>query len=86
MKYIEELVSGDTFIKDNHIFLLTADFKRNGSRLVYSLKNGHALWLKGSDAVDIYPLYTLDENNNVVSIKNDGDTPPNFSAITNLAH
>lgn len=68
MKYIEELVPGSTFIKNNTIFLLTTDYKKDGSKLAYSIENGFPFWLKPSDIVDACPLFKLDSDNNVIPI------------------
>ncbi len=68
MKYIEELTPGSTFIKDNQTFILTIDYKKNGSKLAFCLENGSPSWLKASDIVDICPIFKLDSENNVVPI------------------
>lgn len=78
MKYIEELLAGNTFSKDNKFFLLTSDFKKNNSRLAYCLTDGNPTWLNGSDIVDELPIYYLDDANNVAPIKPIHDTPTNI--------
>lgn len=70
MKYIEELIAGNTFVINDNIFLLTSDFKKDGSKLAYSIIGGNAKWFKASDIVDIMPIYHLDEQNNVAPIQN----------------
>ncbi len=69
MKYIEELNNGDIFAVDQHTFLLTSDFKKNGSKLAYSLKNGNPKWFEASDIVDAVQIYTMDEKNTIIPIK-----------------
>ena len=71
MKYIEELQNGDCFEYQNKKFLLTADFKKNGSRLAYSLTDGSAHWLESNTIIEICPIYFLDKDNNIcpISIK-----------------
>lgn len=70
MKYVEELECGDTFLYQNQIYLLTSDFKSNGSRLCYSLKNGQSLWLKNDTMIDHNPVYLLDSENTIIAVKN----------------
>ncbi len=80
MKYIEELIAGDTFLtKDNDIFLLTIDFKNNGQRLGYCLTTGIPRWFNGNDTVKQNSLYQVDEHNNVIPIKTIYNTPTNIS-------
>lgn len=71
MKYIEELSPGECFISENKHFILTYDFKKNGSRLCYDLKSGNAQWLDSTTIVDIEPIYAIDKNNNFYPIKNE---------------
>lgn len=69
MKYIEELTSGDCFIHKDLFYIVTSDYKKNGSKLCYNLKDGTPLWLSPQDTVDETQIYTLDLNNNIVAIK-----------------
>lgn len=69
MKYIEELEHGDCFSYNNQKFLLTADFKSSGDRLCYNLINGSSSWMKSNSMVDVCPIYTLDDNNNISPVK-----------------
>jgi hypothetical protein len=68
MKYIEELIAGQTFVKDNHIFLLTTDYKKDGSKLAVSIEQGNLRWFKPNDMINTVPIFKLDENNNVIPI------------------
>jgi hypothetical protein len=70
MKYIEELESGQTFAKNNNIFILTTDYKKDGSRLAVSIEQGNLRWFSSNEMVDIAPIFKLDENNNVIPINN----------------
>lgn len=79
MKYIEELLSGNTFLFNNELFILTVDFKTNGNRLCYSMNNGNPKWFSGSDIVEEAPIFKLDENNNVVPIKVTNNPPSHIS-------
>jgi hypothetical protein len=69
MKYLEELESGDTFTLDNQHYLLTCDFKKNGSRNCILLDNGQSRWLESNTIVNFNPIYLLDKDNNVIPIK-----------------
>lgn len=78
MKMIEELSPGDSFEYREKIFVLTCDFKNNGDKLVYSLEDGKPLWINSSQIVDHVPIYKLDADNNVISIKNTTDQNKNI--------
>lgn len=70
MKYIEELIPGSVFVKDEKIFLLTIDHKKDGSKLAFCLENGNPFWMKANDIVDTCPIFKLDKDNNVIPINN----------------
>ena len=69
MKYLEELKSGDCFVYKNQNFLLTSDFKKDNSKLCYSLNDGYAKWMSSQEIVEPLILYTLDKDNNIVAIQ-----------------
>lgn len=69
MKYIEELSPGNCFFLNNKHFLLTIDFKSNNKKLCYSLEDGSPLWLDGDSIVDGVQIYTMDEKNTIIPIK-----------------
>lgn len=69
MKYIEELNAGDCFIWNNSTHLITTDFKSTGSRLCYSLIDGSPRWLEGNETVELIQLYTLNDTNTIMPIK-----------------
>ena len=69
MKYIEELEVGEFFKLQENFYINTSDFKHNGSRLALNLKTGSFNWLKKDEMVDFLDVYTLDESNNFVAIK-----------------
>jgi hypothetical protein len=68
-KYIEELISGDSFSKDSVFYVLTNDFKKNGDRLAISLKDGCCRWFEASTIVENNQLYIMDKDNNIIPIK-----------------
>lgn len=68
MKYLEELSPGDCFISTETFFLITCDFKKD-KRLCYNLLNGTPRWLDNNLVVENSPIYTLDNNNNIIPIK-----------------
>lgn len=69
MKYAEELSAGDCFFYNNSKYLLTCDFRKNGSRLAYSVCNGLSLWIEPNAMVELLPIYYLDKDNNIIPIK-----------------
>ena len=69
MKYIEELAPGNCFLLKNKHFLLTIDFKSNNKRLCYNLVDGSPLWLDGETIVEDTQIYTMDEKNTIIPIK-----------------
>jgi hypothetical protein len=69
MKYIEEISAGDCFEFKDKKYLVTNNFKKNGSKLCCSLLDGHGIWFDSSTIVEIFPIYGLDSNNNTYPIK-----------------
>lgn len=69
MKNITELDSGDCFIFNSSLMILTKDFKKNGDRLCYNLKTGTNHWISGDSEVEVSTIYTLDSNNNIQPVK-----------------
>lgn len=69
MKYLEELKSGECFTYKQQSFLLTCDFKKDNSKLCYSLQDGYAKWISSQEVVEPLGLYTLDKDNNIIPIK-----------------
>lgn len=68
-KYLEELASGDAFVVDDVYYLVTVDFKNNGSRLCYDLNKGHPRWFAPNTQVNHNHIYVMDNNNNFMPIK-----------------
>lgn len=69
MKYIEELTPGESFILNENVFILTIDFRKNGSRLAFNMSNGEPKWLQSDAMVEVEPLYRLDKENNIIPVK-----------------
>jgi hypothetical protein len=69
MKYLEEINTGDCFIFENKYFALTSDFKKNGDKLAVSLNNGSCKWIKSDTIINPIDIFTFDENNNIIAIK-----------------
>lgn len=84
MKFLEELSTGDTFKILNEYFLLSTDFKKNGQRLCFNLKTGQSKWIEANSCVDITPVYTLDNNNNIVPMKEYKDQTNDIIKNTNI--
>lgn len=70
MKYIEELSAGDSFEFSGSYYVLTSDHKRNGNRQAINLNTGFAKWFDENEIVDICPVYILDEDNNIIALRN----------------
>lgn len=68
-KYIEELSCGDAFYVDKEYFILTRDFKKNGSKLSVGLKDGISRWFESNKIVEDVQLYIMDKDNNIIPIK-----------------
>lgn len=88
MKYVEELFSGDIFTYNDSLFILTGDFKKNGSRLGIGLKDGYPTWFNGSDIVKPSQIYTLDSDNNIIPIQNVNNSSQNKNVpqVASVAH
>ena len=69
MKYIEELFSGDCFKSENRLFIITSDFKKDNSKLCFDLESGFPKWFLPETIIDKIEIYTLDESNNILPIK-----------------
>lgn len=69
MKYIEELSYGDTFLYNQELYLLTSDFKNNGSHLAIKCSSGFPCWLSSQAIVETSPIFILDKEQNIVPVK-----------------
>jgi hypothetical protein len=69
MKYIEELTNGDAFSYNNLFFLLTADFKKDNSKLCYNIVDGSCQWFSPTEIVESMQLFYIDKDNNIKPIK-----------------
>jgi hypothetical protein len=69
MKYLEEISSGECCQYKNKQYLVTHDFKKNGSRLCYCLTDGIGVWLEANTIVESFVIYGLDNDNNVYPLK-----------------
>lgn len=69
MKYIEELYAGQCFDHKDNYWITTIDFKSNGKRLCYNLKSGVPSWFDSDTIVDDIQIYTMDEKNIIIPIK-----------------
>lgn len=69
MKYLEELDCGECFEFDNSYFILTHDFKKNGSRLCVKLDSGSLQWLYPDSMIKNTDIFRMDKDNNIIAIK-----------------
>lgn len=83
-KYLEELKPGDTFENENNKYILTIDYKKDGSKSCINLINGSFRWLKSNSMVSELPIYCLDTNNNFSPIVQK-DNAPSINQNTNIS-
>lgn len=73
MKMIEELAFGDCFdLQNQNYFILTQNFRMRDKKKEYqavSIKDGSFKWIKADVVISRIGLYTTDDSNNIVSIK-----------------
>jgi len=69
MKYIEETEIGECFSLDKNYYIVTSDFKKNGSKLCINLKTGFGLWVSSDSMIDTTDIFTLDKDSNIIAIK-----------------
>ena len=88
MKYIEELNIGDVFTAKDNLFILTSDFKKNGSRMGISLSNGLPTWFEPQNTVKLNTIFTTDTDNNIIPITNVNNSSKTASIhqVPSVAH
>lgn len=73
MKYLEEISSGEFFVRNDKILIKTIDFRKNGSGgykyFCVLSDDGSGLWLESDEIVDIIDLYKRDNDGNILPIK-----------------
>jgi hypothetical protein len=69
IQYIEELENGDCFEVANTKFIVSCDFKSNGSRLCVDLATGMPKWFKSNDTINKIQIFTMDKDNCIIAIK-----------------
>jgi hypothetical protein len=69
MKYLEELDIGDSYSYNNNSFIITADYKKDGSRLCICLKNGLPQWVTSNTIVEPIDIFILDQQSNIIAIR-----------------
>lgn len=67
--YLESLENGDAFKLDNNFYIVSCDFKKDGSRLCLCPKTGNMRWYPSNTIVDSAQLYILDKDNNIIALK-----------------
>ena len=68
-QYIEELDNGDCFEFTGTKFIVSCDFKSNGSRLCVDLATGMPKWFKSNDIINKIQIFTMDKDNCIIAIK-----------------
>lgn len=69
MKYLEELSIGDCYTSGGKPYIITTDYKKNGSRLTVCLIDGTTHWTVSDLIVDPIDIFTVDKDSNIVAIK-----------------
>jgi hypothetical protein len=72
MKYLEELSSGSSFLFHNTVYILTKDFRQKNKNIEFfciSMIDGFIKWIPGNEIVKIVHIYYLDDEKNLVAIK-----------------
>lgn len=64
MKYIEELKPGDCCSIEQVTWIVTCDYKRDGSKLLINLSNGQPRWMDANAVCSIVQIFRLDTENN----------------------
>jgi hypothetical protein len=83
LKYVEEIFPGNCFLHNNNYFILTIDFKSNNKKLCYNLVNGSPVWLSGDTIVEDIQIYTMDDKNTIIPIKETPKHKENVSSTQN---
>lgn len=68
MKYLEELSPGEKIFYDESYYILTTDFRKNGSRLCIEISTGLPKWLPSNSIVENIQIYRLDKDNNIIAL------------------
>lgn len=79
MKYLEELEPGMLFSFNSQYWILTSDFKNNGSRMCVSVTNGFPSWISSNSSVEQIDGYFLDNTNNLVRLRHNETTMDHYS-------
>jgi len=72
MKYIEEIKPGDCFEYKNQKYILTSDSRNNKGQeesKAVSMQNGFTRWLNTGLSVHRVELYLIDDDKNIIPIK-----------------
>jgi hypothetical protein len=77
MKYLEELLIGDCYQHKGCQYVVTTDYKQNGSRLCVSLLDGTTKWMLPDLIIEQIDLFTVDKDSNIVAIKERKKDVPN---------
>ena len=71
MKYLEELIPGNSFRENDELYLLSTDFKFKDNKKYFfclNMKTGFPKWISASTVVNNEPLFFIDNEQNVVAI------------------
>lgn len=72
MKYLEELDHGSCFLFEDQKFILTKDFRtrnKNTEFFCINIVDGFVKWIPANQIVKIVDLYYIDDEKNLIAIK-----------------
>lgn len=67
--FIEELDNGDCFASSGELFIVTTDYKKDGSRSSVNLNSGASRWFKADTIVNKISIFYTDNESNIIAIK-----------------
>jgi hypothetical protein len=67
--FIEELNAGDCFENLDGKYIVTSDFKKDGSKLSIDLKSGTSRWFKPDIMVTKIGIFHTDKDGNIIALK-----------------
>jgi len=77
MTYIEELDNGECFIFNDDYYIVSCDFNSQKKRFCINLVDGNARWFKGNTIVKNFDIYRIDDDNNLIMVKQKNDKKNN---------
>lgn len=67
--FIEELSTGDCFELSNNLYIITCDYKKDGSKMCIDLRSGQSRWFKSDLIINKIGIFYTDQDSNIIAIK-----------------